>query len=97
MNGHFVAIDAPGISSDPWVVDSIDINSAGVGLVLPPELLEGTTVFLSFKLKEQEFSRLPATVRYQSGVSGGLRFETWPSEERLKLLEYLVLRYETLD
>jgi len=97
IHGHFVAIDAPGVSSDPWVVDSIDINSRGVGLVLPPELLEGTRVFLSFKLGDHEFSRLPATVKYQSGVSGGLLFEAWPDDERLKLLEYLVPIYETLE
>lgn len=97
IHGHFVAIDAPGISSEPWVVDAIDLNSSGVGLVLPPELLEGTEVLLSFRLGDQEFSRLPATVQHQTGVSGGLRFGTWSADERLRLLEYLVSVYETLD
>ncbi|MEM7351432.1 MAG: PilZ domain-containing protein [Acidobacteriota bacterium] len=97
IHGHFVAIDAPEVSSEPWVVDAIDLNSSGVGLVLPPELLEGTGVLLSFRLGSHDFSRLPATVQHQTGVSGGLRFGTWPEAERLKLLEYLVPIYETID
>ena len=63
VNGLLVAVDAPELSSDPWVVDAIDINASGLGLVLPPELLEGTEVLLSFRLDEHEFSRLPAVVK----------------------------------
>jgi len=91
-----VAIDAPELSSEPWVVDGIDINSSGMGLVLPPELLEGTRVLLSFRLDEHELARLPATVQHKIGTSGGVRFEPWPDSERLKLLEHLVSVYETL-
>ncbi len=96
IHGLLVAVDAPELSSEHWVVDGIDINSLGMGLVLPPELLEGTRVLLSFRLGERELSRLPATVQYKVGVSGGVRFDPWPEVERLKLLEYLVSVYETL-
>ena len=97
MHGLLVAIDAPQLSSDPWVVDAIDLNSTGMGLVLPPELLEGTEVLLSFRLADHDFSRLPATVLYQMGVSGGVRFDAWPDEERLKLLEWLAASYEAIE
>ncbi len=97
VHGLLVAIDAPDLSSDPWVVDAIDINSNGLGLVLPPELLEGTRVLLSFALGEHEFSRLPATVRHRMGTSGGVRFGVWPDADRLKLLEHLVGIYETIE
>ncbi len=90
-----VAVDAPEVAAEPWVVDAFDINSLGLGLVLPPELAEGTRVFLSFRLAEDvEFSRLPAVVSHQLGVSGGVRFESWPVEERVRLLEYLIEVYE---
>ncbi len=97
IHGLLIAIDVPEISSEHWVVDGIDINSKGMGLVLPPELLEGSRVLLSFKLGDRELSRLPATVQHKVGVSGGVRFEEWPDSERLKLLEYLVGVYETID
>ncbi len=97
IHGLLVAIDAPEIAGDAWVVDAIDINSRGLGLVLPPELPTGASVMLSFKLGDDlEFSRLPATVLHRLTVSGGVRFEPWPAAERLKLLEYLVRRYETV-
>ncbi len=95
IHGLLIAIDAPELSPEPWVVDGIDINSGGVGLVLPPELLEGARVLLSFRLDRHEFSRVPAVVQHRVGVSGGVRFETWPDSERLKLLEYLVSVYES--
>ena len=95
IHGLLVAIDAPELSSDPWVVDGIDLSSSGMGLVLPPELLEGTRVLLSFRLGEHELSRLPATVQHKQGVSGGVIFEAWPDSERLKLLEHLVAFYES--
>ncbi len=95
IHGVLVAIDAPEVSDKPWVADAIDINSAGLGLVLPPELPESTRVLLSFELADDvRFSRLPATVRHQLGASGGVRFEGWPGPERQKLLEYLVEVYE---
>ena len=97
IHGLLVAIDAPKVATKPWVVDAIDINANGLGLVLPPEIPEGTEVFLSFKLGEiSEFSRVPATVLHQMGTSGGVRFGTWPDEDRLRLLEYLVYLYETV-
>jgi PilZ domain len=95
IHGVLVAIDAPEVSSHPWVVDAIDISSSGMGLVLPPEIEEGRRVLLSFKLDDYlQFSRLPAAVRHQMTASGGVAFEGWPSAERLKLLEYLVTYYE---
>ncbi len=97
VHGLLVAIDAPSIASQPWVVDAIDISSRGLGLVLPPELLVGTEVLLSFKLEDQELSRLPATVQYHKGVAGGVRFDSWPLEDRAKLLEFLVKIYETSE
>ncbi len=98
IHGLLVAIDAPEIAADPWVVDAIDINSRGLGLVLPPELPAGAAVMLSFRLDEEiEFSRLPATVLHRMTVSGGVRFESWPESERLKLLEYLVRCYESVE
>ncbi len=94
--GLLVALDAPDVSEDPWVVDAIDVNSRGMGLVLPPELIPGTRVGLSCKLGEGcELSRLPATVLHaRSDNVGAVGFEPWPSSERIKLLEYLVSRYE---
>lgn len=98
IHGLLVALDAPGVSDQPWVVDAMDINANGLGLVLPPELPEGTEVLLSFELDDHlRFSRLPATVLHRMGASGGVRFDRWPQDERLKLLEYLVRRYESLD
>ncbi|MCG8461885.1 MAG: PilZ domain-containing protein [Holophagales bacterium] len=95
IHGVLVALDAPDLSDKPWVVDAIDINANGMGLVLPPEIAEGTEVFLSFKLDDRiEFSRMPARVRHQLGASGGVTFHPWPSSERSKLLEYLVSWYE---
>lgn len=95
IHGVLVALDIPTLAEHPWVVDAIDINGSGMGLVLPPEVPEGTEVYLSFKLGEEtEFSRLPATVRHQVGTSGGVRFAEWPVSERLKLLEWLVREYE---
>ena len=96
--GVFVAIDAPAVSDQHWVVDALDINANGLGLVLPPELAEGTIVELTFSLADGiEFTRLPAVVRHKLTVSGGVSFETWPATERLKLLEYLVAHYEFDD
>ncbi len=94
--GVLVAVDAPGIAADPWVVDALDVSAYGLGLMLPPELPEGTEVLLSFKLDERlEFSRLPARVQHREDTSsGGVRFDRWPDSERLKLLEYLVRYYE---
>ena len=97
VHGVLVAVDAPDLSSEPWVVDAIDLSASGLGLVLPPELLEDTRVWLSFRLGEHDFSRLPAIVRHRFGVAGGVRFEAWPDADRLKLLEYLVQYYETID
>ncbi len=95
IHGVLVAIDAPKIADQPWVVDAIDISAYGIGLVLPPELPAGTEVLLSFRLDEQtEFSRVPAVVRHHDGLSGGVRFEPWPAADRLLLLECLVGFYE---
>ena len=60
IHGVLVAIDAPDLSSEPWVVDAIDISGSGLGLVLPPELIEGTRVLLTFRLGDHDLSRLPA-------------------------------------
>ena len=96
IHGVLVALDAPTVADQPWVVDAIDINGSGMGVVLPPEIPEGTDILLSFKLAEEvEFSRMPASVRHQVGLSGGLRFGPWPASERLKLLEWLVQAYES--
>lgn len=93
--GTFVAIDAPSISDSHWVVDAIDINADGIGLVLPPDLAAGTQVQLSFRLGENvAFSRVPAVVLHHDGLSAGVRFLAWPEGERLKLLEHLVRWYE---
>ena len=98
IHGLLVAIDAPGVAEKPWVVDAIDINAHGMGLVLPNELPEGTAVYLSFSFKEGfEFSQMPAVVMHQMGSSGGVCYGTWPQEDRLKLLEFLVQLYETED
>ena len=95
IHGVLVALDAPQVAEQPWVVDAIDINANGMGLVLPPEMAEGMQVFLSFKLDDDlEFSRVPARVRHQMGASGGVAFEPWPTTDRLRLLEYMVAWYE---
>ena len=93
--GVLVAIDT--VADDQhYVADAIDINALGLGLVLPPELPEGTLVELTFKLRDEAvFSRLAAVVRHQVGTSGGVSFESWPPAERLKLLELLVEYYES--
>ena len=98
IHGVLVAVDAPSLTDKPWVVDGIDISANGMGLVLPPEIAEGTEVFLSFKLEDSlEMSRMPAEVRYQMSATGGVAFRPWPSQERLRLLEYLVAWYERGD
>lgn len=95
IHGVLVAIDAPDLAEEPWVVDAIDINANGMGLVLPPEMEEGIRVLLSFKLDDSiELSRVPAEVRHQMGASGGVHFLPWPSADRLALLEFLVGWYE---
>ena len=95
IHGALVAVDAPSLADKPWVVDGIDINANGMGLVLPPEIKEGTEVFLSFKLEDQlELSRVPGVVRHQVSATGGVEFEAWQPNDRLKLLEYLVEWYE---
>ncbi|MEL7059172.1 MAG: PilZ domain-containing protein [Acidobacteriota bacterium] len=95
IHGVLVAIDAPDLSDQPWVVDAIDINANGMGLVLPPEVAEGTEVFLSFKLADElEVSRMPAVVRHSLGTTGGVAFGAWPPAERLRLLESLIDWYE---
>ena len=38
-----VAIDAPQLTDQPWVVDAIDVSSTGMGLVLPEELTDEQT------------------------------------------------------
>ncbi len=97
IHGIFVAIDAPEVAEHPWVVDAIDINAHGLGLVMPPELEAGTEVRLSFKLQEGlEFSRMSAVVQHLEGGSGGVSFSAWPDRERLKLLEFLVDLYEQI-
>lgn len=96
IHDMLVAIDAPAVSKEHWVVDALDINADGLGLVLPPELPENTPVELTFKLRDDAvFSRMPAIVRHQIGSSGGVKFEPWPDAERLKLLEHLVDVYES--
>lgn len=92
--GVLLAIDAPAVAARPWVVDAIDVSTDGMGLVLPPELPEGTRVELSFKIDDAEFARLPAVVTHQLGTSGGVRFEPWPAPDRLRFLELLVRLYE---
>jgi PilZ domain len=96
LGGLLVAIDAPEVSPQPWVVEAIDLNSRGMGLMLPPELPPGARVALTFKLGGGfEASRLPATVLHsRSDGVGAVGFEPWPDAERLELLEYLVGRHE---
>lgn len=95
LPGVLVAIDAPRLSEQPWVVDALDLSSHGMGLVLPPELPGGTEVLLSCKLAEgRELARVPATVRHREGSSGGVVFGEWSAADRLALLELLVERYE---
>lgn len=94
--GVLVALEAPTIAPQPWVVDAIDINANGMGLVLPPEIPEDAEVLLSFSLSDAvAFSRLAGTVRHHAGASGGVRFGTWPQDQRLELLEFLVRAYES--
>lgn len=98
IQGVLVAIDAPEVADRHFVVDALDINSLGLGLVLPPELSEGTVVELTFKLRDDTvFSRVGAVVRHQMGSSGGVSFEGWPAAARVKLLEYLIEHYESED
>ena len=93
--GVLVAIDAPGIADQPWVVDAVDVNADGMGLVLPRDLQAGAQVQLSFQLDEATaFARVPAVVLHREGPTGGVRFLSWDAGERLKLLEYLVRFYE---
>ncbi|MEM6454641.1 MAG: PilZ domain-containing protein [Acidobacteriota bacterium] len=94
IRGVLVAVDAPSIANDPWVVDAIDVNADGMGLVLPPELPENTSVLLSFQLDDLDFAQVPATVRHLRGSIGGVVFGAWPQDTRLQFLEYLVMRYE---
>ena len=90
--GTFVAIEAPSVSKDfCWSGTIIDINGDGMALTLPPEMHPGIKVHLTLGLGPQAYlNRVPAVViRLQEGV-GAVRFETWPEEDRLKLLSYLL-------
>lgn len=94
--GVLVALDAPAIAEQPWVVDAVDINADGMGLVLPTEIGAGTEVFLTFRLEDgTDFARVPAVVVHQEGQVGGVIFGAWTVEERLALLEQLVRYYES--
>lgn len=96
IGGVLVAIDAPDVADQPWVVEAIDINAGGMGLVLPPELAEDTRVTLSFQLdKSTAFSQVPAIVRHRDAVNAGVHFEPWPLADRSVLLEFLVEAYES--
>jgi hypothetical protein len=98
IHGVLVAIDAPDLSDEPWVVDAVDINAGGMGLVLPDVLDPGAVVELSFRLEEGvEFSRVPGVVLHREGISGGVGFREWGDSDRLRLLEYLVRVYEQAD
>jgi hypothetical protein len=93
--GILVAVDAPDVAPHPWVVDAIDVNAHGIGLVLPPELPEGTNVLLSFRLGDDlELGQVAGSVRHKDGTSGGVLFGDWALQDRLKLLEFLVDAYE---
>lgn len=93
--GILVAVDAPDVAPHPWVVDAIDINAHGIGLVLPPELPEGTNVLLSFRLADDiELGQVTGSVRHKDGTSGGVLFGEWTLQDRLSLLEFLVDAYE---
>lgn len=90
--GAFVAVEAPSVSKDfCWSGTLIDISGDGMALTLPPELFPGIKLLLSFGLgPSAHLNRVPAVViRLKEGV-GAVRFETWPEEERLKLLGYLL-------
>jgi hypothetical protein len=94
--GVLVAVDAPALAAQPWVVDAVDINADGMGLVLPPEIVAGTEVFLTFRLDaDTELARVPATVVHQESQVGGVIFDAWSPAERLALLEHLVRFYES--
>ncbi len=93
--GILVAVDAPDVAPHPWVVDAIDINAHGIGLVLPPELPEGTNVLMSFRLADEiELGQVSGSVRHKDGASGGVLFGEWALQDRLNLLEFLVDAYE---
>ncbi|MGE5234599.1 MAG: PilZ domain-containing protein [Acidobacteriota bacterium] len=95
--GVLVEIEVPTLSDKPWVVDAVDINADGMGLVLPHGLEPGTHVLLSFRLDSTcEFSRVPAVLLHQEPQAGGggVRFGAWSDADRLRLLEHLVRIYE---
>ncbi|MEM7355381.1 MAG: PilZ domain-containing protein [Acidobacteriota bacterium] len=90
--GAFIAVEAPSVSKDfCWSATLIDISGGGMALSLPPELFPGVKLLLSFGLGPSVYlNRVPAVViRLKEGV-GAVRFETWPEDERLKLLSYLL-------
>ena len=81
---------SPDSMSPDWAGNAVDINESGMALVLPPELATGTPVFLSFKLGEAEFSRLPAEIVRQENVGiGAVRFVDWSDSDQLELVSYL--------
>ncbi len=95
--GVLVEIEAPSLGDKPWVVDAIDINADGMGLVLPVGIAPGTEVRLSFRLgPDCELSRVPAVLLHQEPQAGGggVRFTAWSDVDRLRLLEHLVRVYE---
>ena len=97
ISGVLIKIEALDLSDKPWLVDAMDVNADGLGLVLPRALTPGTEVLLSFRLDESAvFERVPAVVlhREPQAGGGGVRFRTWSDIDRLRLLEYLVGAYE---
>lgn len=92
--GSRVDIEAPAVSGDlHWSGRAVDVNGDGMGLVMPPELPPGSLLLLTLRLDEKtELRRVPSVVVRQDdrfGV-GAVRFERWPTEERLKLLSFLL-------
>ena len=81
---------SPDSQRPDWAGTAVDVNSSGMALVLPPELATGTRVFLSFKLGDAEFSRMPGEIVRQDTVGiGAVRFVDWPDSEQLDLASYL--------
>lgn len=95
IHGTFVALEASSIPGSHYVVDALDINADGIGLVVPPGLEAGSEVTMTFRLEEEvAFAQVRGVVLHHDGQSAGVRFVGWPEHDRLRLLEYLVRFYE---
>lgn len=87
---HVAIRESPDDEDPRWAGSAVDLNATGMALVLPPELGSNSRVYLSFRLGNDTYSRVPGTVVRQDAVGiGAVHFVDWTEEDKLALITYL--------